>query len=290
MKATTAQWIQGARPRTLPAAVAPVLVGSAAAQQVDAFVWWKAALALGVALCLQIGVNYANDYSDGIRGTDAERVGPVRLVGQGLATPTSVKAAALRWLGAGALLGFFLAISSSWVLLLVGLAALIAAWTYTGGPKPYGYSGFGELSVFVFFGLVAVMGTTFSQTGYITYASITGAIAVGALACALLVANNLRDISADEASGKTTLAVRLGDSSTRRLYIALIAVAGLATLATVPVTPGVLLAFAAVPVAGSTVTVVQSKARGAALVPVLKDTGLIELIWALGFAAGLLIN
>ena len=218
---TAAQWVEGARPRTLPAAVAPVVAGTGAAAAASGAVWWKAVLALGVSLALQVGVNYANDYSDGVRGTDSERVGPLRLVGSGVAAPAAVRRAA--WLAftvAGAL-GLVLAATSGWWLVAVGAAAVLAAWLYTGGPRPYGYAGLGELFVFVFFGLVAVCGTTYVQVGRVTGPALVCAVAVGLLACAILVVNNLRDIPTDTTAGKRTLAVRLGDRGTRRLYAAL---------------------------------------------------------------------
>jgi 1,4-dihydroxy-2-naphthoate octaprenyltransferase len=208
--ATAAHWVAGARPRTLSAAIAPVFVGSAAAAALDGFVWWKALLSLVVALALQVGVNYANDYSDGIRGTDADRVGPFRLVGSGAVPATQVRTAAFVCFGIAAAAGLVLAVTSAWWLVLVGAAALAAAWFYTGGAKPYGYRGLGEVAVFVFFGLVAVLGTTYVQAGRISSAALAGGVAVGALACAILVVNNLRDIHTDRVAGKRTLAVVTG--------------------------------------------------------------------------------
>ena len=230
---TAAQWVAGARPRTLPAAVSPVIVGTAVALWDGGAVWDRALLALVVALALQVGVNYANDYSDGVRGTDAERVGPVRLVGQGLAPPGAVKRAALLSFAVAGLAGLVLVLLSQlWVLLLVGAAAILAAWTYTGGPRPYGYAGLGEVFVFVFFGLVAVAGTAAVQVGFVSALAWLGGVGVGALTCAILVANNLRDIPGDTVAGKRTLAVRIGDPATRRLYAALVGV-GLAVPALV---------------------------------------------------------
>src|SRR5665811_1799996 len=224
--ATLSQWVEGARPRTLPAAVAPVLVGTGAAFAVEAGNTAYAFLALLVSLALQVGVNYANDYSDGIRGTDQERVGPVRLVGQGLARADNVKLAAMLSFFSAAVLGLALVtLSDSFVMLLIGAASIAAAWYYTGGKRPYGYAGLGEVFVFVFFGLVATLGTTYTQAHSISLASIAGAIGVGAIASAILVANNLRDIPTDESHGKRTLAVRLGDVRTRGLYVALLTVA-----------------------------------------------------------------
>ena len=213
--ASAAQWFEGSRPRTYPNAIAPVIAGTGAAGWVGDIVWWKAALALVVALALIIGVNFANDYSDGIRGTDDVRVGPMRLVGSKVATPKSVKTAAMMALAVAGIAGLVLALTSAWWLILVGLACIVAAWYYTGGRNPYGYSGFGEISVFVFFGLVAVLGTQFVQAEKIDWVGLLAAVAVGCYSSGVLVANNLRDIPTDTESGKVTLAVRLGDKRTR---------------------------------------------------------------------------
>ena len=289
--ATARQWMEGTRPRTLPAAVAPVLAGSGAAAYASAFVWWKALLCLGVSLLLQIGVNYANDYSDGVRGTDADRVGPMRLVGSGAAAPAAVRFAAFGCLGVGAALGLVLAATSSWWLVLVGAAAIAAAWFYTGGSRPYGYRAFGEVSVFVFFGIVAVLGTTFTQAGRLTWPSLAAGVGVGALACAILVANNLRDIATDNATGKRTLAVVMGESATRLLYVALLAVA-LACVACLAVafTPWALLGLLAVPFAARAYVAIAGGTTGLGLVSVLRDTSLAELVYAVGVAAGLTIG
>jgi len=288
--ATPGQWIEGARPRTLPAAIAPVLVGTGAAAYDGGFVWWKALLALGVALALQIGVNYANDYSDGVRGTDEERVGPLRLVGSKLAAPKKVKTAAFACFGLGAVLGLVLAATSALWLIAVGAVAILAAWFYTGGKTPYGYRALGEVSVFVFFGLVAVLGTTYVQAGRVHWTAIAGAVGIGALACALLVVNNLRDIPTDTASGKRTLAVVLGAERSRRMYAGLVALAfilgALCGLATV----WALLALIALPIAVRAVRVVVGDAVGPALIPVLRDTGLAELLYAVGLTAGLILG
>jgi 1,4-dihydroxy-2-naphthoate octaprenyltransferase len=283
--------MEGTRPRTLPAAVAPVLAGSGAAAYASAFVWWKALLCLGVSLLLQIGVNYANDYSDGVRGTDADRVGPMRLVGSGAAAPAAVRFAAFGCLGVGAALGLVLAATSSWWLVLVGAAAIAAAWFYTGGSRPYGYRAFGEVSVFVFFGIVAVLGTTFTQAGRLTWPSLAAGVGVGALACAILVANNLRDIATDNATGKRTLAVVMGESATRLLYVALLAVA-LACVACLAVafTPWALLGLLAVPFAARAYVAIAGGTTGLGLVSVLRDTSLAELVYAVGVAAGLTIG
>jgi 1,4-dihydroxy-2-naphthoate octaprenyltransferase len=287
-----AQWLAGARPRTLPAAISPVLAGTAVAVYEHSAVWWKALLALVVALLLQVGVNYANDYSDGIRGTDADRVGPLRLVGSGLARPGAVKAAAFASLGLAALVGLVLAATTAWWLVGVGLLSILAAWFYTGGSRPYGYLGLGEVMVFVFFGLVAVMGTTYVQTESFELASLFAAIGIGCFACAILVANNLRDIPTDKVAGKRTLAVVLGDERTRHLYGILVDVAILALLALAFTTTWwVLVAFIAAPPTLRALTLVLGdKATGAALVPVLKDTGLAELLYGAGMLAGVLVS
>ena len=221
--ASVSAWLEGARPRTLPAAVAPVLAGSGLAWFEGGFDAGLAGLCLLVSLALQVGVNYANDYSDGIRGTDAARVGPMRLVGSGAATPAAVKAAAFAAFGVAALAGLaIVALTGLFWLLAIGAAAILAAWFYTGGSNPYGYLGLGEVFVFVFFGLVAVGGTTFVQLGRLTVATGWLAVAIGCLACAILVANNLRDRAGDEAVGKRTLATRLGERGTRRFFVALV--------------------------------------------------------------------
>ena len=288
--ATPAQWLEGARPRTLPAAVSPVLAGTGVAAYLDQAVWWKALLALMVALALQVGVNYANDYSDGIRGTDEDRVGPVRLVAARVASAQSVKLAAFASFGAAAVLGLVLAATTSWWLVVVGLVCIAAAWFYTGGKNPYGYHGLGEVMVFVFFGLVAVMGTTYVQTESLHVASLDAAIGVGALACAILVANNLRDIPTDREAGKRTLAVVLGDEQTRYFYVFLVAAAVIALVGLVLATSawalaGLLFLVAAAPA----VRTVLSGTTGRGLVPVLQRTGLAELLYAAGVFVGLLV-
>jgi 1,4-dihydroxy-2-naphthoate polyprenyltransferase len=292
MMATLEQWWQGARPRTLPAAVAPVLVGSAAAAAEDGFLAGRALLALGVALALQVGVNYANDYSDGVRGTDATRVGPMRLVGSGAAAAGTVRNAAFASFGLAGLLGLLLvALSGQWWLLGVGAVAVAAAWGYTGGASPYGYRGLGEVSVFVFFGLVATLGTTYVQLLTVTTAAVLGAVAVGSLATAILVVNNLRDIPTDEASGKQTLAVRLGDRMTRRLFLLLLAMAyasavGIAFAGY----PRALLAWLSLPWAVRAAQVVERGATGPALIGPLGDTGRAELVLAIGLSVGLVVG
>jgi 1,4-dihydroxy-2-naphthoate octaprenyltransferase len=283
-------WIAGARPRTLPAAVVPVAVGTAAAVGVAPIVAWRGVAALVVSLALQVGVNYANDYSDGVRGTDAvgARVGPVRLVGSGLKDPASVKRAALACFGVAAVCGLALAAVVGWELLVVGAAAIAAAWFYTGGPRPYGYAGFGELFVFVFFGVVATVGSTYVQVGEVTGLSLGASVPVGLLATALLVVNNLRDIPGDTVAGKRTLAVRLGDQRTRVLYTVLLAVA---FLVVPPLAAfgriGAVVALAGIPFAQRPVITVLSGARGPELIPVLGATGRVQLVVGALLAGGL---
>jgi 1,4-dihydroxy-2-naphthoate octaprenyltransferase len=287
--ASLSQWVGGARPRTLPTAVAAVAVGTGLAVNASTLVPVRALLALLVAVGLQIGVNYANDYSDGIKGTDEARVGPVRLVGQRLASPASVRLAALGSFAVAAALGVILvAIVGQWWLLLIGVACVAAAWLYTGGPRPYGYHGLGEVFVFVFFGLVPVVGTFYVQSLTVTGASVVASVGVGLLACAVLVTNNLRDIPTDLASGKRTLAVRLGDARTRHLYFALIAGAAAATTAvSALISWWLLVVLIALFLAVPPVRLVRGGATGPALVPALKGTGLLVLGYGLALAAGL---
>lgn len=282
--ATTAQWIEGARPRTLPNAIAPVLVGTGAAVSLDAGVWWKALLALIVSLALIVGVNFANDYSDGIRGTDDDRVGPLRLVGSKAASAGAVKRAAIGCFAVGAVAGLVLAATSAWWLVVVGLICIAGAWYYTGGSKPYGYSGFGEIAVFVFFGLVAVLGTQYVQAEQIDWAGVLAAVAVGSFSSAVLVANNLRDIPTDTESGKRTLAVRLGDTRTRYLHLALLVVPFAMTVALIARTPWALVALLALPLAARANSPVRGGAHGFELIPALRDSGLAMLVW--GAATG----
>lgn len=286
--ATAAEWVEGARPRTLPAAVAPVLVGTGAAAQLDAASPVRALLAAGVALALQVGVNYANDYSDGIRGTDLDRVGPLRLTGSGAARPGQVKAAAFAAFGVGALLGLALvALSGQWWLIAVGALSIAAAWYYTGGRRPYGYQGLGEVGVFVFFGVVAVLGTTYTQADRVSWPAVLGAVGVGLLACALLMVNNIRDIPTDVLSSKRTLAVRLGDHRARRVYAAMLGGAILAGLACAFAAPwSVIVLVLAVP-AGLLAGTVLLGARGVLLRPVLAGTGLLELGYGVLLGLGL---
>lgn len=293
--ATASEWVAGARPRTLGAAIAPVAVGTGVAASVDALEPWRAALALIVMVAAQIGANYANDYSDGIRGTDSARVGPVRLVGQGLAAPGRVKRAALISLGVSAAAGLLLVtLTGRWWLLGLGAAALLAAWLYTGGPRPYGYLGLGEIFVFIFFGLVPVIGTTYVQALSVPIAAWVAAIGVGSLTCAILVANNLRDIPTDAATGKITLAVRLGDRMTRIVYVALV-VAGFAVIPPLALPVGLGLTFAwfgliATFIAIRPVVTVCRGASGRALVPVLQATGALVLGYGVLVGLGIALS
>ena len=278
------KWIIGARPRTLPAAIAPVLVATAYAGSNWEPV--RALSALLVSLALQIGVNYANDYSDGIRGTDDSRVGPVRLTASGLASPKSVRTAALISFLFAALIGLTLAAVTSWWVTLVGALAINAAWGYTGGAKPYGYVGLGEISVFIFFGIVATVGSYYVQTEELNLEIFIVAIPMGSLACAILAINNLRDRAQDEIVGKKTLAVRLGDSGARKLYIALLISAHLFALLTFK--PAVLLTLLAAPLTWKLARGVASGVSGAELIPYLAKTGKLQLVFAILFALGLI--
>ncbi len=285
--ATFAQWIEGARPRTLPNAVAPVTAGTGAAAWLGSAVWWKALLALAVALALIVGVNYANDYSDGVRGTDDERAGPRRLVGSKVASPRAVLIAAVACLALAAVAGLVLAwLTNPW-LIAVGATCIAGAWLYTGGSRPYGYRGFGEVAVFVFFGLVAVLGTQYVQARRMDWVGLVCAVAMGALSSAVLVANNLRDIPTDAQSGKITLAVRFGDARTRRLYVALSAVPAGLTVLLALATPWCLAALVAAPLAVRAARPVYTGALGPQLIPVLRYTGLTMLVWAVAVAAAL---
>jgi len=286
--ATLSQWVEGARPRTLPAAVAPVLVGTGAAYALGRADAAFALLALLVSVTLQLGVNYANDYSDGIRGTDQVRVGPVRLVGQQLADPRDVRLAAMICFASAAVLGLALvALSTAYVMLLVGAASIAAAWYYTGGTRPYGYSGLGEVFVFVFFGLVATLGTTYTQALSLSVASLAGAVGVGAIASAILVANNLRDIPTDESHGKRTMAVRLGQTRTRLLYAALLAAALACVLVAGAIHASALIALLSFVLAIPLLRRVLGGALGKDLVPVLSGTGRFELVYGALLAIGL---
>ncbi|MFC4015980.1 1,4-dihydroxy-2-naphthoate polyprenyltransferase [Nonomuraea purpurea] len=288
--ATPGQWIAGARPRTLPNAIVPVMVGTGVAIGEGGFVWWRAILALLVALSLQIGVNYANDYSDGIRGTDDQRVGPMRLVGSQAAAPRQVLFAALGCFALAAVLGLVLVIvTRAWWVLLVGAAAIAAAWFYTGGKRPYGYRGLGEPAVFVFFGIVPVVGTAYVQTEHLSWAAFFASIPVGLLSCSMLVVNNLRDVGTDGQAGKRTLAVVLGAERTRALYVACQVIPFVVALAMVPITPWAALVLLAAPLAVSPIKIVLGKAVGPALIAVLQQTGKLQMAYGLLFAVGLSI-
>lgn len=293
-------WFQGARPKTLGAAIAPVLVGSSIAYYEKSFSLTISLLALLVSISIQVAVNYANDYSDGIKGTDDQRVGPVRLVGQKLASPRSVKTAAILFFSVAALSGLFITIlSQQWWFLLLGFSAIVAAWTYTGGPKPYGYAGLGELFVFIYFGLVAVIGTTYAQTLFFKPYFLLYAISIGFFASAILVANNLRDREKDKQNNKNTLAVKLGDKRTRNLYVLLMILPfilivslfiynifnpGTRIGATIQIQ---LLAFL---LAWRSIKPVINKVTGRDLIPVLVNTGKTEILWALLVSVALVLE
>ena len=290
--ATAAEWIEGARLRTLPASVAPVLMGAAVAASVGHLSWLRTLLAALVALALQVAVNFSNDYSDGVRGTDTVRVGPQRLIGSGAASPKQVLAAAICCYALACLAGLALvALSGQWWLLLVGVACVLAAWFYTGGKHPYGYMGLGEVFVFIFFGLVATAGTTYTQAGRVPVSGWLAAVAMGALACAVLVCNNQRDLPLDAKSGKITLSVRLGDRGSRWFYLILsvlsqVLLMWLIFATTLWVMPGVLIAIVLLNVADVRM---MSGVTGMALVKVLKLTSFAELAAGAGVLAGVLI-
>ena len=286
--ATLAQWVEGARPRTLPTALSPVIAGTGAAIGHGVVAPGRALLALVVAVALMIGVNYANDYSDGIRGTDDERVGPLRLVGSNLATASMVRAAAFVAFAVAGLAGLTLvSVSQQWWLIAVGAICIVAAWFYTGGSHPYGYLGYGEIAVFVFYGLVGVLGTALTQSGPPGALAVVTAIGVGMLTSAVLVANNLRDIPTDAAVGKRTLAVRLGGPDTRRLYAALVLLPFLLSAGAGLRSWPMLLALLALPLAVLPVRDVLGGAEGTKLIRVLAQTGVLLLAWSLLTAVGL---
>jgi 1,4-dihydroxy-2-naphthoate polyprenyltransferase len=288
--ATPAEWLAGARPRTLPAALAPVLVGSGAAAALDRFRPLPAVLALVVALALQVAVNYANDYSDGRRGTDADRVGPMRLVGSGAATPQQVLVAAGASFAVAGIAGLGLAALSSWWLVAVGAVCIAAAWTYTGGPIPYGYRALGEVFVFVFFGLVAVVGTTFAQTRTLPGLAFAVAVPVGLLIVAILVVNNLRDVEGDAAVGKRTLAVLIGDRRTRLLFAGLFVLAFAVVAAVGVLRPWALLGLLAAPLAVPPARTALSGGRGPALIGALQGAGLVTLATGVLLGLGLALS
>jgi 1,4-dihydroxy-2-naphthoate octaprenyltransferase len=289
--ATIAQWIEGARPRTLPTAVSPVLAGTGAAIGAGVVAPGRALLALIVAVALVVGVNFANDYSDGIRGTDDERVGPLRLVGSKAAEPAAVRAIAIVSLSIAGLAGLTLvSLSQEWWLIAVGALCIAGAWLYTGGTRPYGYSGLGEVAVFVFFGPIGVLGTVLTQSGSPGALAIVTAVGVGMLTCAVLVANNLRDIPTDTVVGKRTLAVVLGDIDTRRLYVALVTVPLLLSLLAGLRSLPMLLGLLTLPLAVLLARQVLSGAAGRKLIRVLAQTGMLLLAWSVLTGIGLALG
>ena len=280
------KWIVGARVKTLPAAVAPVLIGTSYAEKIN---WGNALLALLVSLFLQIAVNFANDYSDGVRGTDTHRIGPVRLVASGLASASSVKRAALISCLIAAIAGLVLAINISPWLLAVGAAAIWAAWGYTGGKKPYGYFGFGELSVFIFFGLVATVGSYYIQTEQFNWQIFLLAMPVGTLSCAILAINNLRDLPQDKLVGKRTMAVRIGEKNTRVFFMLLLVTAQLTALVAAGINPLALITLICAPITYRVVKQVLNGAVGSDLIEVLSKTAKLQLLMAILLAAALAI-
>ena len=277
---TLSDWIQGARPRTWANAFAPVIAGSGVAAFHDGFVWWKALLALVVAWALIIGVNYANDYSDGIRGTDEDRTGPLRLTGSGLAEPKKVKAAAFISFGIAGVAGTALSLLSAWWLILIGILCVLGAWFYTGGKNPYGYRGLGEIAVFIFFGLVAVMGTQFTQIGSVSWAGLAAAVGVGSMSAGVNLANNIRDIPTDSKTGKITLAVRLGDAGARKLFLALISTPFIMSICLAFVAWPTLIAIIVFPLALKAAGPIRNNATGKDLIPVIGSTGRAMALWA----------
>jgi 1,4-dihydroxy-2-naphthoate octaprenyltransferase len=284
------EWLAGTRPRTLPAAIVPVLIGSGVAAGFSEFVWWRALLALAVALALQIGVNFANDYSDGVRGSDERRVGPIRLVAAGLAPPRQVLAAALGSFAVAGAAGLVLAAVTSWWLLAVGAGCIAAAWFYTGGPKPYGYSGLGEVFVFACFGVVAVAGTAYVQMSAFSWLGLAASVPAGLLACALLMVNNLRDIRTDTVAGKRTLAVLLGDARSRTVYVLTLILPFLCAALLAFFRPLTLVALLALPLARMPIRSVRAGATGPALIKTLGQTGRLQLAFGIALAIGLAIR
>jgi 1,4-dihydroxy-2-naphthoate octaprenyltransferase len=287
---TASEWVQGARPRTLAISVAPVLVGTAAASLDGPTIWWRAACALVVAVALQVGVNYANDYSDGVRGTDRDRRGPLRLTASGVATPAAVRNAAALSFGLAAVVGVIVSIVVSPWLLLVGVAAIAAAVGYTGGPRPYGYEGLGELSVLVFFGFVATAGSAFVQLHRVPAAAWWGSLAMGLPACGILLANNVRDVETDRVAGKRTLAVRVGASTARRLFVACLVGAFVAVVAIGVSWPWALLGLAAAPLALRPARLVLTRSDPPGLVAALIDTTRLQLVLGVLLAIGLAVS
>ena len=288
--ATAQEWISGTRPRTLPAAVVPVLIGSGVAAGYSRFSWWRAGLALLVALALQIGVNYANDYSDGVRGSDDKRVGPVRLVAAGLAPPRQVLAAAFGAFALAGALGLVLAAVCSWWLVAVGVACIAAAWFYTGGSRPYGYLGLGEVFVFAFFGVAAVSGTAYVQMNRLSWLGLAASVPAGLLACALLMVNNLRDIRSDTQVQKRTLAVRIGDARARTAYLGALLLPFAFAVLLAPWRPLTLLGLLVLPLARMPIKAVRAGASGPALIRTLGQTSRIQLAFGIVLTLGLAVH
>jgi 1,4-dihydroxy-2-naphthoate polyprenyltransferase len=283
------RWVLGARPSTLPAAVVPVLVGTATAAG-GGIHWWRAGVAMVVALAIQVATNYANDYADGVRGTDDVRVGPVRLVASRLASPAAVKRAALLAGAVAAVAGLTLVPAVGPEVVVIGAASLAAGYLYTGGPRPYGYAGLGEVFVFLFFGVVATTGSSYVQLDEVTLLALAASVPVGFLATALLVVNNLRDIRTDGATGKRTLAVRVGEPATRALYGGLVVGAFLVVPVLAIRRPLALLALLSAPLAIRPVRVVSGPATGRALLPALAETARLSLVFGVLLAAGLALS
>ena len=290
--ATARQWLAGTRPRTLPAAIVPVMIGSGVAAGYGGFSLGRGMLGLVVALALQVGVNYANDYSDGVRDTDAigRRVGPMRLVGSGLAAPRQVMLAAFACFGVAAAAGLVLAAVTTWWLVPVGVCCVLGAWCYTGGPRPYGYMGLGEVAVFVFFGVVAVAGTAFVEMGHLSWLGLLASGPAGLLSCALLMINNLRDIESDPLSGKRTLAVRIGDARSRIVYMLLVLVPFALAAAMAVARSYALLTLLALPLAVPPLSIVRGGATGRALITTLGQTSRLQMTFGLAFTIGLAIH
>jgi 1,4-dihydroxy-2-naphthoate polyprenyltransferase len=286
------RWVAGARPRTLPVAVVPVAVGTAVASAQGDVIWWRATAALIVSLAIQVGTNYANDYSDGVRGTDAagRRAGPMRLVGSGAASPRAVKYAAFGCFGLACFLGLALAAVTSWWIVAAGAFCVLAAWFYTGGSHPYGYRGLGEVSVFLFFGVAAVAGTAYVQMGRLSWLGLAAAVPAGLLSCALLMVNNLRDIGSDATSGKRTLAVRIGDSRARLTYLLFLLVPFALGAAIAVYRPFALLMLLALPLAIAPVRAVRGGVSGPGLIATLGQTGRLQLAFGVAFTVGLAIH
>lgn len=290
--ATARQWLAGTRPRTLPASIVPVVIGSGVAVGYGGFSLWRGAPGLVVALALQVGVNYANDYSDGVRDTDAigKRVGPVRLVGSGLAAPRRVMLAAFGCFGVAAAAGLVLAAVTSWWLVPVGACCVLGAWCYTGGPRPYGYMGLGEAAVFVFFGVVGVAGTAFIEMGRLSWLGLLASVPAGLLSCALLMINNLRDIESDPLSGKRTLAVRIGEARSRVVYTLFLLVPFVLAAAMAAARPWTPLTLLALPLAVPPLRAVRGGARGPALIKTLGQTSRLQMAFGLALTIGLAIS